>query len=47
MTFEEASNLVETSITGLKLDPATCRGQKKGQWSLKIKDSTIKQPNNY
>lgn len=41
MTFDEIASLVETSISGLKVDPAACRGQKKGQWSLKIKDATV------
>ncbi len=41
MNFEEISRLIENSLTGLKVDPVACRGEKKGQWSLKIKDSTV------
>lgn len=41
MNFYELSHLIETSISDLKLDPAACRGEKEGQWSLKIKDSTV------
>ena len=41
MTYDEMATLVEKSIEGLKVDPALCRGQKKGQWSLKLKDATV------
>lgn len=41
MNFHELSHLVETSISGLKVDPVACRGEKEGQWSLRIKDATI------
>ncbi len=41
MNLESASVLVEASIRGLNVDPALCRGEKAGQWSLKIKDANI------
>jgi hypothetical protein len=41
MTYDEIAALVEKSIEGLKVDPALCRGQKKGQWSLKLKDASV------
>lgn len=41
MNFQELSLLIETSIIGLKADPAACRGDKPGRWNLKIKDSEV------
>lgn len=41
MNFQEVSILIEKSLQGLKLDTATCRGAKEGQWSFKQKDATI------
>lgn len=41
MNLNEASQLIETSIAGLKIDIATARGAKAGQWSLKVKDATV------
>ncbi|MBL7883836.1 MAG: hypothetical protein JNL69_07185, partial [Bacteroidia bacterium] len=41
MTLEGIIQLVENSIAALNVDVAACRGEKKGQWSLKIKDSTV------
>ncbi|MFY9307424.1 MAG: YbjN domain-containing protein [Bacteroidia bacterium] len=41
MQLKEISQLVETSIAGLKLDVSTSRGAKDGQWSLKIKDASV------
>jgi hypothetical protein len=41
MDFNQTSALVEASIQGLNVDPAACRGQKPGQWSLIYKGATI------
>ena len=41
MNLQEISAMIEKSITGLKVDPVVCRGEKPGQWSLKIKDSSV------
>ncbi|MBX3163626.1 MAG: hypothetical protein KF900_04045 [Bacteroidetes bacterium] len=40
MTFEQLNSLIETSVKGLNLDLAACLGEKKGEWNVKIKDST-------
>ena len=41
MDLNQASALVEDSIRGLKVDPALCRGQKAGQWSIIYKGATV------
>lgn len=41
MNLSEISKLVETSIAGLKIDAAACRGEKEGQWSFKMKGATV------
>ncbi|OFX42415.1 MAG: hypothetical protein A2046_13395 [Bacteroidetes bacterium GWA2_30_7] len=41
MNIQEAGVLIENSLKRLNLDPATCRGEKQGQWSFKSKDATI------
>ncbi len=41
MTLQEIAPLIETSLAGLKVDPALCRGEKPGQWSYKVKDATV------
>jgi hypothetical protein len=41
MKLPEITQLVENSIAALKVDVAASRGAKEGQWSLKIKDSTV------
>jgi len=41
MNLQDLSNLIESSLKGLQVDPAACRGEKNGQWSVKIKDSTV------
>lgn len=41
MDFNQTSALVETSIKALGVDPAACRGQKPGQWSLIYKGATV------
>lgn len=41
MNLQEITPLVETSLAGLKVDPALCRGAKPGQWSYKLKDATV------
>jgi len=41
MNLSEISKLVETSITGLKIDAVACRGEKEGQWSFKIKGASV------
>lgn len=41
MKLPEITQLVETSIASLKIDVPASRGAKEGQWSLKVKDSTV------
>lgn len=41
MNKEELIILIEEQISVLGLDPISCRGDKPGMWSLKIKDSSI------
>ncbi len=41
MNLAQVTPIVENSIRGLKLDPASCKGDNQGQWNLKIKDSTV------
>lgn len=41
MNLEEVTTLVESSITGLKVDPVACRGEKPGQWNLTVKGATV------
>ena len=41
MNLQEISQLIETSIAGLKIDVQTSRGEKAGQWSYKSKDASI------
>ncbi|MBS1680089.1 MAG: YbjN domain-containing protein [Bacteroidetes bacterium] len=41
MDLNQTSALVEDSIRGLKVDPALCRGQKPGQWSIIYKGATV------
>lgn len=41
MDFNQTSALVEASIKALNVDPALCRGQKPGQWSLTYKGSSV------
>lgn len=41
MQLREISQLIETSIEGLKVDVATSRGAKDGQWSIKVKDASV------
>ncbi len=41
MDLIQTSALVEDSIRGLKVDPALCRGQKPGQWSIIYKGATV------
>ncbi len=39
--FQQYYNMVESVITGLGVDPATCRGQQPGQWNLKLGSATV------
>ena len=41
MNLQQLSTLIESSIAGLKIDVSTARGQKAGQWSIKIKDASV------
>jgi len=41
MQYPEIEKIVHESLRGLKLDPESCKGEKSGQWNLKIKDSTV------
>lgn len=41
MDLTQTSTLVENSIRDLKVDPAACRGEKPGQWSLMYKGATV------
>ena len=41
MDLQKTSQLIEDSIRGLNVDPAACRGQNPGQWSLLYKGSTV------
>lgn len=41
MDLIQTSVLIENSIRDLKVDPAACRGQNPGQWSLIYKGSTV------
>jgi len=41
MNQQELSVLVETSLSGLKVDVAASRGAKPGQWSYKSKDASV------
>lgn len=41
MQLKEITPLIENSIAGLKLDVATSRGAKEGQWSIKVKDASV------
>jgi hypothetical protein len=41
MDLAQTSALVEQSIKGLNVDPALCRGQSPGQWSLTYKGVTV------
>jgi hypothetical protein len=41
MDFNQTSALVEEAIRGLNVDPALCRGQNQGQWSIIYKGSTV------
>lgn len=41
MNLEEAASLIETSITGLNIDPVASRGEKPGQWNITHKGSTV------
>jgi hypothetical protein len=41
MTLQEATPLVEQSISGLGIDPATSHTDKPGHWSFKLENSTI------
>ncbi len=41
MDLIQTSALVEDAIRGLKVDPALCRGQKPGQWSIIYKGATV------
>lgn len=41
MNFEEACRMVEDSITGLKVDPARARGDKRGKWTITINGAEI------
>lgn len=41
MNFELASQIVEASLTGLKVDPARCRGDKRGKWTVVISGSEV------
>ncbi len=41
MDLNQTSAIVEDSIRGLKVDPALCRGQKPGQWSIVYKGATV------
>ncbi len=41
MNFEEASRIIEDSITGLKVDPARCRGDKRCKWTIVISGSEV------
>jgi hypothetical protein len=34
-------NMVEEVITGLGVDPATCRGDQPGQWNLKLGSASV------
>ena len=34
-------NMVEEVITGLGVDPATCRGDQAGQWNLKLGSASV------
>lgn len=41
MNLEETTRIINASLSGLKMDPNSCKGEKPGQWNLKIKDSTV------
>jgi hypothetical protein len=41
MGFNEISQIVETGLTTLQLNPAECRGAKPGQWGYKQRDANI------
>jgi hypothetical protein len=41
MDLIQTSALVEASIKGLGVDPAACRGQNQGQWSIIYKGATV------
>lgn len=41
MKLPELTQLIENSLAALKVDVAASRGAKEGQWSIKIKDSTV------
>lgn len=41
MNYADTAALVEKSIQDLKVDPALCRGEKEGQWSLKYKGASV------
>ena len=41
MNLQDITKLVETSLTGLKIDLVTTRGEKPGQWSYKSKDASV------
>jgi hypothetical protein len=41
MNFVETSRLIENSITGLKVDPARARGDKRGKWTITINSAEI------
>ncbi len=41
MSFNEIQKLVEASLMGLKLNPEECKGEKPGQWNLKINNSIV------
>jgi hypothetical protein len=41
MQLVEITQLIETSIAGLKLDISASRGEKPGQWTIKVKDSSV------
>jgi len=41
VVFDVAYGLIEASIRELGVDPALCRGDKNGQWSMTYKGSTV------
>ena len=41
MNLDEISRLVEKSLSGLQVDPLTCRSDKPGKWTVRIKDSEV------
>jgi len=41
MDFNKTAELVENCIRSLGVDPAACRGQKPGQWSIIYKGATV------